>query len=181
MFQSGNAASECRRHCCRYPALGSGWWTSYPRGIARRYETTSRVSQRNAASVCKALVWGSVKLATAEHCRVISQMRCSPFSGCQGQVQVNLQRAMCLQLQMVRAVLKNYGALLKILQVSEKGGRYLKLCLHRRDFRLCISLPAYRVLKWSWWSFMGLVDFATLALVLSVGMWGSGGQTRLYI
>lgn len=69
--------------------------------------------------------------------------RCSPFSGCLRQVRLNLQRAVCLQPQMVRAraVLKGRGALLKTLQVSEKWVRYLKLWLHQRDFRFCISLP----------------------------------------
>lgn len=122
----------------------------------------------------------SLRLGEAGHSWALRShfpTRCSPFSGCPRQMRVNLQRAIRLQPQVVRAVLKRYGALLKTLQVSEKWGGYP----HRRDFRFCISLPVYQVLKWSRCSFMGMIDFATLALVLSVGMWDSGRQTRLFL
>lgn len=121
---------------------------------------TSCIRQWNATSwlisVRRALAWGLVKLVTAEHFGVISQQDVPHFLGARGRV--HLQRAICLQPQVVRAVLKRYGALLKTLQVSEKWGSYLKLWLHQRDFRFCISLPVCQVLKWSWCSFMGVID-----------------------
>lgn len=107
--------------------------------------------------------------------------RCSLFSGCPGQMRLNLQRATCLEPQMVGAALKGRGALVKTPRVSEKWGRYLKPWLHRRDFRFCIALPVCQVLKWRWCRFMGVIDFATLAFVLDVGMWDSGRQNRLVL
>lgn len=60
-----------------------------------------------------------------------SPVRCSSSSGCPRQMWANLPRALCLQPQVVRPVLKRYRVLLEALQ-SLKNGVDTSNCGHTR-------------------------------------------------